>query len=450
MREEWVRLFEGARVPRYTSYPTAPHFSAKIGADDYREWLGGLTGGERVSLYLHVPFCHQLCWYCGCNTTVTRNPGRIDRYASYLMRELDLVAAALPVRPVLSHLHWGGGTPTTLGNRQLTDLMKLVQEVFAFEADAEIAIEIDPRTFVGRDIGALAGAGFNRVSIGVQTFDPQVQEAINRVQDFACVERAVAGLRGAGIDNISMDLLYGLPHQSVDNLRATVADVLELRPARISLFGYAHLPTRILHQRMIDTNALAGPAERVAQFEAVHDALVDAGYVAIGLDHFALPDDAMAVAWRTGTLRRNFQGYTTDLADALIGIGASSIGSLPRGYVQNHVRTDHWRAAIDDGRLPVARGIALDPQMRLDRAIIEAIMCGGRVDLDRLSKDFGMPVQAAEPRPGAMKRLFELGIARREGASIEVNEECRPLLRVVAAAFDRFLDPDEARHAAAL
>ena len=450
MREEWVRLFEGARVPRYTSYPTAPHFSAKIGADDYREWLGGLTGGERVSLYLHVPFCHQLCWYCGCNTTVTRNPGRIDRYAGYLMRELDLVAAALPVRPVLSHLHWGGGTPTTLGNRQLTDLMKRVQEVFTFEADAEIAIEIDPRTFDGRDIGALAGAGFNRVSIGVQTFDPQVQEAINRVQDFACVERAVAGLRGAGIDNISMDLLYGLPHQSVDNLRTTVADVLELRPARISLFGYAHLPARILHQRMIDTNALAGPAERVAQFEAVHDALVDAGYIAIGLDHFALPGDAMAVAWRTGTLRRNFQGYTTDLADALIGIGASSIGSLPRGYVQNHVRTDHWRAAIDDGRLPVARGIALDPQMRLDRAIIEAIMCGGRVDLDRLSKDFGMPVQAAEPRPGAMKRLFELGIARREGASIEVNEECRPLLRVVAAAFDRFLDPDEARHAAAL
>ena len=450
MREELVRLFENARVPRYTSYPTAPHFSGDVGAEDYGQWLEELDARHRVSLYFHVPFCHQLCWYCGCNTTVTHNRERIIDYTDRMARELDLLEARLHSRLKLTHLHWGGGTPTTAGAEGILSLMTRAREIFDFDNDAEIAIEIDPRSFSADDIGMLAQSGFNRVSIGVQTFDSTVQQAINRMQDFACVKTAVDGLRSAGIGRISMDLLYGLPHQTVDTLERTVSRVLEFRPDRIALFGYAHLPARIRHQRMIDESALADPTGRAAQYEAVGDMLSRAGYVAIGLDHFALPGDSMAIAARNGTLHRNFQGYTTDAADALIGVGASSIGSLPQGYVQNHVRTDDYRQSIEAGRLPVARGLRLDAQMRLDRAIIERIMCDGAVDLRQLAEGSGLPDHAAEPNAAVMGRLHELGIVRREGTRLEVTRECRPLLRLVAASFDRFLDPSGDRHAAAI
>ena len=450
MRPEFAQLFESTRVPRYTSYPTAPNFTAEVGAQDYADWLSSIEEGACLSLYLHVPYCRQLCWYCGCSTQITSNSDRLAAYVELLESELDMVANRLRRGLRLSHLHWGGGTPSVIGGENLARIMTRIGHFFDIPADAERAIELDPRNIEPGLFSTLARAGINRASIGVQTFDPEVQRAINRVQDFDCVQAVVEGLRTEGIHEISMDLLYGLPRQSVENLLQSVADVLRLEPDRIALFGYAHLPSRIKHQKMIDGASLPDTSERVEQYEAVRRRLVEAGYVAIGLDHFARPDDEMAIASSSGRLHRNFQGYTTDTADMLIGIGASAIGSLAQGYVQNHVRLDEYRRAVLDGRLPVARGLELDDQMRADRAIIEAIMCFGEVDIADTAKRFRLPAASCEPVPGRMKDLLDLGIAKRNGDRFAVEEDCRPLLRMVAAAFDRCLDDTGTRHAAAL
>ena len=450
MRPELAQLFESTRVPRYTSYPTAPCFTADVGAEDYADWLSSIDEGQSLSLYLHVPYCRQLCWYCGCSTQITSNSDRLAAYVDLLERELDMVTDRMPRGLRLSHLHWGGGTPSIIGGTSMARVMSRIGELFEILPDAERAIELDPRTIEPGFVPTLARAGINRASIGVQTFDPDVQQAINRIQDFACVKAAVDELRAEGIQNISMDLLYGLPHQSVGNLLDSVDDVLRLEPERIALFGYAHLPVRIKHQRMIDNASLPGASARVEQFEAVQQRLIEAGYVAIGLDHFAKPEDEMAIALRNGRLHRNFQGYTTDTAELLIGIGASAIGSLARGYVQNHPRLDAYRHAVLEGRLPVARGLALNDQMRADRAIIEAIMCFGDVDIADMAKRFRLPAAECAPIPHRMTELLELGIAKRHGTRVEVEKDCRPLLRMVAAAFDRYLDDVGTRHSAAL
>jgi oxygen-independent coproporphyrinogen-3 oxidase len=449
MDDRLIRLVEGARVPRYTSYPTAPHFTRAIGAEAHAAWLAGLPADAPVSLYLHIPYCREICWYCGCTTRPLGRPERAVAYADLLTRELDIVRGLLPGRLRLSHLHWGGGTPTVLG-RDLLRVMDRVGDALAVEADAELAIEIDPRVLerpLARDLGR---AGFTRASLGVQSFEPEVQRAINRIQSFACTADAVEALRGAGIAGINIDLLYGLPHETAASARLTAERLCALRPERVAVFGYAHLPALLKHQRMIDEAALPGAAERVAQFEAISEVLGAAGYRPIGLDHFALPEDGMARAAAMGALRRNFQGYTTDRAETLIGLGCSAIGAFPQGYAQAHARIGPWREAVLAGRLPTARGIRLSAEDRARRAAIEAIMCHGEVDLAELAGRLGLTAAQLAPAATRLDRLRELGVVEVEGPRIAVRAGCRPLLRLVAAAFDRYLAPEAGRHALAV
>lgn len=451
MREDLIRWFESSRVPRYTSYPTALQFGPDIGPQEHGSWLETLPRTATVSLYLHVPFCRVLCWYCGCHTRLTRDQARIDRYRDTLLAEIELVAEHLDGRLPLTHLHWGGGTPSVLGPAGLAMVMAAVAERFRVAKGAELAIELDPRTADPVLLDALAANGINRASLGVQSFDLVVQRAINRVQGFEVTAAVVEGLRARGIGRINLDLLYGLPHQTVANCLSTVSQVARLRPDRIAVFGYAHLPGFKQQQRLIDSAALPAAAERVAQYEAIAAALEAEGYARIGLDHFALPHDPMAEAAATGTLRRNFQGYTTDPAEALIGMGASAISSLPQGYAQNLVDLKAWRDAIATGRLPTARGVALTGQDRLARDLIEAIMCRGEVDLARVAQAHAAPLAACEPDPERFATLERLGIARREGTRIAVAPDCQPLLRVAAAAFDRYLEAGAPpRHAVAV
>ena len=442
------RLFEAERVPRYTSYPTAPHFNRDIGPCEAADWLGSLSPDQPASLYLHVPFCRQLCWYCGCTTHITRHAGRINAYAQTLVKELDLVASHLG-RPIpLAHLHWGGGTPSSLGTADLSALMRRIEERFGFTAEAERAIELDPR-FVATELAqCLARIGINRASFGIQSFDPAVQRAINRIQSVDTTRLALERLRGAGIRAISFDILYGLPLQDVTSVVDTVDRVAELAPGRVAVFGYAHLPTLKKHQSMIPDALLPDAVQRLDQFAAITERLEAHGYVPIGLDHFARPDDPMALALAAGRLERNFQGYTTDTATTLIGVGASAIGSFVQGYLQNHVDLKAWRAAIAEGRLPTARGFRLNGDDRHRRSIINRLMCEGRADLGAIAASFGDRV--IDPDPERFARLAELGIVHREADLIEVPAHYRPLLRLVAACFDRYLAPSQTRHSLAV
>nr|WP_314442445.1 oxygen-independent coproporphyrinogen III oxidase [uncultured Sphingomonas sp.] len=428
-------------VPRYTSYPTAPHFAPAADDHAYRDWLADLPSGEPLSLYVHVPFCRAMCWYCGCHTSVTRREAPVSRYVAALAQEIAMVAALVGPGHRAGHLHFGGGTPTLVRPDEFTALMRQLRARFAFASDTEVAIEIDPRTLAPDMAVALGEGGVTRASIGVQSFDAQVQRAINRLQSFEVTREAVERLRNAGIASFNFDLLYGLPFQTVANCVETVDLALLLRPDRLSLFGYAHVPSFKQHQRKIDAADLPGAAERLAQFEAMAERLQQAGYLRIGLDHFALPSDSMAWAAAAGTLHRNFQGYTTDGCATLIGFGASSIGRLPQGFVQNAATTPNYERRIAAGSLATVRQCALSPEDRRRGALIERLMCDYRVDLT------GASDLADESR---LAPLIADGLIRRTGEVIELLPEARPLVRTVAAAFDAYLEEGAGRHARAL
>ena len=441
--------YGGAAVPRYTSYPTAPHFSEEVGEADYRAWLAQADPATDLSVYVHVPFCRSMCWYCGCHTTVTGRADPVARYMSAMEREVALVAAQLPGQFAIGHLHFGGGTPTQMGPGLFERFMTSLSEHFDVALGAEIAIEIDPRTLTAEMTAMLGRQGVTRASLGVQSFDPSVQQAINRIQTFAETEAAVAGLRAHGVGAINFDLIYGLPHQTVASCIDTVERAVTLRPDRLSVFGYAHVPSFKRHQRKIDTAALPGTAERWAQFAAIADALVAAGYVQVGLDHFALPDDPLAKAAEAGKLARNFQGYTTDAATTLIGLGASAIGQLPLGYVQNVVLIRDYLVRIADGRLPVARGYLLSRDDRLRGRIIARLMCDYEVDVAEICDRFGEDPDVVYPTD-ALTRLEEDGLVERSRYAVRVLPAARPLVRSVAAAFDAHLAAGAGRHARAV
>jgi len=417
--------YAAMRVPRYTSYPTAPNFSPAVDQSEYRRWLRSLPADEAVSLYLHIPFCWQMCWYCGCHTSVTRRQAPVGRYAATLVREIALVASELGSRLRTGHIHWGGGSPTLLTPENVKLIHGALKEAFSLDPQAENAVEIDPRTLTSELASAFALAGVNRASLGVQTFDAKVQAAINRVQGFELTAAAVGMLRERGIPAINFDLIYGLPFQTVRSCLDTVEQAVRLQPNRFAVFGYAHVPSFKAHQKKIDEAALPGPAERHEQAQAIASALTAAGYRQIGLDHFALPGDSLALAAEEGTLRRNFQGYTTDPCQVLLGFGASAIGRLPQGFVQNAARIPDYERRIAKGRLATARGCPVGDADQRRGAIIEQLMCNYRAEA-----------------AGVDARLSELeadGLIRRSGDFIEVVEEARPLVRVVAGAFDEYL-----------
>jgi oxygen-independent coproporphyrinogen-3 oxidase len=438
------------RVPRYTSYPTAPHFTAQIDGARYRDWLQALPAGHDLSLYIHVPFCDTMCWFCGCYTKVVRRYEPISRYLDLLASELALVTAALAGGGVVRHLHWGGGSPTMLAPDDFSRMVALLRAGFDFAADAEIAVEIDPRDATAQSMAALAEAGVNRVSIGVQDFASDVQAAINRHQPFAVVEQVCGWLRDAGINRINFDLMYGLPHQTEAKVVAMVDQAVSLAPDRIALFGYAHVPWMKSHQRLIDEAALPDGPARFRQSTAAAARLQGHGYRPVGLDHFARDDDALLAALQAGRLKRNFQGYTTDDAPVLIGLGASAIGSLPEGYVQNAAPFKEYGEAITAGRLPTARGVALTADDRLRRAIIERLMCELRVDVAAAA--LGHPGAAADfsPELAALGACQEDGLVRIDGNEVIVTETGRPFVRLIASVFDRYLQQGAARHSRAV
>ncbi len=432
------------RVPRYTSYPTAAEFRADIGAESYGAWLVSLPAGTPLSVYVHVPFCRQLCFYCGCHTRAEKSGRVLSAYAATLAAEIALLAAPLRGYP-LTHLHWGGGTPSELGSGGLERVLAALRDAFRFDAGLEHAIELDPRRLTGELIRSLAGLGVNRVSLGVQTFDPAVQSAIGRVQPYDQVARAVADIRATGIDALSFDLMYGLPHQTEASAAETARLAAGLGPRRLSVFGYAHVPWMKKVQGGIDVAALPGAEARLLQMTAIRDVLLGAGYFAVGFDHFAMPDDPLAHAAAAGTLRRNFQGYTTDAAPALIGLGASAISRLPAGYAQNSPDIAAYRQAIAEGRLATARGTALTEDDRQRAALIETLLCGGTVDLDR-----GMPESVRRSAVPHLRPMLRRGLAELDGGTLRVTEAGRPFARIVASAFDAYLAGTGGRHSLAV
>jgi oxygen-independent coproporphyrinogen III oxidase len=439
---ELIARYDG-RVPRYTSYPTAPHFGAGIDAGIYGQWLAALPPAASLSLYLHVPFCDRLCLYCGCNTSVVRNEAPKRAYARHLLEEIDLVASRLGRRAAVTHVHWGGGTPTSLPPDCLTAIMDHLRRRFAVAPDAEVAMELDPSQLDHSALDALRLMGVNRASLGVQDFDPQVQDAIGRRQSFAETRDAATRLRRLGIFSLNLDLIYGLPLQTEDSVARTARLALQLKAERISVFGYAHVPWMKKHQALIREDMLPDAAARFTQTGIIRRILVEEGfYVPVGLDHFALPHDAMAWAVTSGALHRSFQGYTTDAAPVLIGLGASAIGALPQGYVQNQPGAAAYNAAIARGDFAIARGVALSDDDRLRRSVIEAIMCGLAVSV---------PHELRE-EAGALTQFAEDGLVTWDGTGLTVTEHGRPFVRNVAALFDRYLRqaPATPRHSSAV
>ena len=438
------------RVPRYTSYPTAPHFHPGINAATYARWLAAVEKNTPLSLYFHVPFCREMCWYCGCHTKVVRRYEPVGEYATTMADEVTLIGGMLEARPPVTHMHWGGGTPTILSADDLEHLMAKIRAGFNVAADAEIAVEMDPRTVTENHVRALARAGVNRASLGVQDFNEQVQKAINRVQPYEMTEQVVEWLRAAGIKAINFDLMYGLPYQTIDDVIRTVDLAAQMRPDRVAVFGYAHVPWMKTHQKMIPDESLPDAWQRFEQAEAAATRLAERGYRRIGLDHYALETDSMTEVLDKGHLRRNFQGYTTDEARALIGFGASSIGALPQGYVQNAVPLRAWGEAVRNGHPAVDKGIALSDDDRLRRDIIERLMCDLEVDLSVETARYGKSANEFSGEIEMLKPMIADGIATIDGDRISITEPGRPLMRAVCALFDTYLDSGVGRHSQAV
>ena len=435
-------------VPRYTSYPTAPNFSAAVNADVYRSWLAGLTPEAALSLYLHVPFCRELCHYCGCHTKATLRDEPIEAYAQRLVEEIALVASHTGQRKV-THIHWGGGTPSILD----ADLLKFITDEldhrFDLSAIREHAIELDPR-YVTRPLAqALREIGVNRASLGVQDFSAHVQQAAGRIQPFDTVKSAVDILNDFGIDRINIDLMYGLPKQTVADVQRTATLAHSLKPQRVAVFGYAHVPWFRPQQRLIEQSDLPSSPERLAQAEAAHETLVQFGYRPIGLDHYAKPDDQLVA--KGGRLQRNFQGYTDDDADALVGLGASAISRLPQGFAQNAPAVGNYSRAVTEGKLATVKGIVLSDDDRLRGTIIERLMCDMAVDLDAIAHETGFDIATDfSDELESLQPFQENGSVLIDGRRIRITEQGRPYMRLVASAFDTYLPGAKSRHSVAV
>jgi oxygen-independent coproporphyrinogen-3 oxidase len=435
-----IRKYDGFG-PRYTSYPTADRFHAGFTAANYVDALGARVDEVRpLSLYVHLPFCNTVCFYCACNKVITANRGRSAKYVRYLGREIDLVSSLLEGERRVSQLHWGGGTPTFLAHDEMADLMRMLRDAFPFADDTEASIEIDPRKVDTGTIAFLRELGFNRVSFGIQDFDPAVQRAVNRIQSEEETRSVVTAARANGFASINTDLIYGLPLQTVTGFAATLDKVIGIAPDRIALYGYAHVPHLFKAQRQIDAGALPQAETKLAILSTAIDKLTCAGYVYIGMDHFAKPGDELALALAEGKLHRNFQGYSTRPDCDLIAFGMSAIGKIGRNYVQNEKTLDAYYGALDQGRLPVFRGYALDDDDVLRRHAIQKLMCEFRLDFAELAETFCIDAREylAVERV-ALAPLAADGLVTLTPSAIEVTPRGRMLVRTVAMAFDRHL-----------
>lgn len=449
MQSTILRKYGEARLPRYTSYPTAPRFSPAIDADIYEGWLRKLPAGDPASLYLHIPFCRAMCWYCGCHTTITRQDEPILDYLAVLRKEIRMVAELTPQRLCVSDVHFGGGTPTIIEPAEFLALMDLLRNHFDFTDTAAIAVEIDPRTLTAEMVEALGAAGVSRASLGVQSFDPVVQKAVNRIQSEEQTAEAVENLRSRGVDRINFDLIYGLPHQTVRSCLETATAAVTMRPDRFAVFGYAHIPSFKKHQRMIDEATLPDGAARSEQAAAVAETLIAAGYRQIGLDHFALPDDELALAQEGGTLHRNFQGYTTDTCETLIGFGASAIGRVGEGFVQNEVAPGSYARHVAGRRLATSKGYRLTGEDRVRAAIIERLMCDFEANVPAICASHGFEPARILDTADRLQELMQDGVLDMNEGFIRVRQDHRFVIRAVAAAFDAYLGQSPRAHSKA-
>jgi oxygen-independent coproporphyrinogen III oxidase len=428
--------------PRYTSYPTAPEWSASFGADRYLEHLARADEqGGPLSLYVHLPFCREMCRFCGCNVIATHDRTRADAYLSVLEKEVALVAARLPTRRTVSQLHWGGGTPTFLDEAQLTRCHDLLARHFTFAPGAEKAIEIDPAITTRSQIETLAGLGFNRISMGVQDFDDRVQQVVGRIQGEKETAALVEAARRSGFRGVNLDLIYGLPYQTPETWRRTLERILAIHPDRMAVFGFAYVPWAKPHQRLLPQEALPKTEQRVELFLAAVEAFTRSGYRLIGLDHFALETDELAQAQRAGTLFRNFQGYTVRPADDTVAFGMTSISDVGGAYAQNVHRLRDWAAAVERGALPVERGAALSADDLMRRHAINQIMCQLRLDLREVEARWGGAARAAlaADLAGAQDGLVADGLVTFDGDVLRVTPLGQLLVRNVAMLFDAYL-----------
>ena len=439
-----------ASVPRYTSYPTAPHFHADVDSDTYSGWLQALHSGQTLSLYLHIPYCDRLCWFCACHTKHTLKYEPIVSYLVSLKREITAVAARVSRDVRVTAIHFGGGSPTMVRPDDMRELMAHLRAAFTVDPEAEISVEMDPNDLDEARYDALADIAMTRASLGVQDFNPVVQKAINRIQTFEQTKSVVDAVRARGVHSVNCDILYGLPYQTIASVESTVRDILSLDPDRIALFGYAHVPWMKKHQTMIPESELPDQLERFRQMSRAAALLLEAGYQAIGIDHFAKPEDTLAVAGRQGRLRRNFQGYTDDAADALIGFGASSIGQLPQGYVQNMPATGEYQRMADGAGLAVVRGIALSADDRLRAHVIEKVMCEFGFAFAPLREAFGALAEPVISEARAFAGADRDGLVSVDSTGFYVSEAGRPFARVAAAVFDTYLSNGKGRHSIAV
>ena len=437
-------------VPRYTSYPTAPHFSPEVGAETYGRWLRNLPANAAISLYLHIPFCDQLCWFCACRTQGTTAYYPVSRYLQAIEREIDTVAAHIGGSQRVTQVHWGGGSPTVLAPGDIRRLARHVRARFPGAENSAFAVEIDPRDMTAERLAAFRDTGITRASIGVQDFDEAVQHAIGRVQGRAMTCEVIEGLRDIGVRGINVDLVYGLPRQTEASLAHTLEQVIAPAPDRIALFGYAHVPWMAKRQKMIDEAHLPSSAERQAQAARAARMLVEAGYTPVGIDHFALPGDALARARDQGRLRRNFQGYTVDEADALIGFGASAIGLLPQGYVQNDPITAAYQLRALDRGLATKRGIAFTLDDRVRRDAIGELLCHFRLDIERLEHRYGDFAHPLAETAAALLASAPPGALEPRHGGFTIAQAWRSHTRLIAAEFDAYFRRAPARHSLAV
>jgi oxygen-independent coproporphyrinogen III oxidase len=457
---EVLRRFDQSG-PRYTSYPTADRFVEAYAPDDLAaaiasRMMSGRTAAHPLSVYIHVPFCESLCYYCACNKIITKHHDKADEYLHYLGKELQLYAdlfsgqgsepKAHSGKSHVNQLHFGGGTPTFLSDAQLAKLMSSLRQHFVLDEGGEYAIEIDPRTVNASRLAHLKTLGFNRISLGVQDFDPSVQKAIHRIQPFESVERLMSEARETGFQSINMDLIYGLPNQTLPSVQKTLERVISLRPERIALYAYAHLPERFKPQRRIDAAQLPNAADKTAMLELALKMFAAAGYVYVGMDHFALPTDSLAVAKRQGRLHRNFQGYSTQPDSDLLGLGVSAIGKIGVHYCQNAKTLQEYYDHLEQGALPVARGMALGRDDVLRRAVIMSIMCQGSVNYEsiELAHLIDFP-QYFEREMDQIRAMEHDGLVHIRDDGIEVTDAGWYVVRAVAMVFDRYLQADRTR-----